>query len=61
MSEYNIAVVVGSLRRESFNRQMANGLATLFTPQFSLRQLEIGDLRFVTRTMIRTSQRPPSA
>jgi chromate reductase len=44
MSEYSIAVVVGSLRRESFNRQLANALATLFTPEFSLRQLEIGDL-----------------
>jgi len=44
MSEYNIAVVVGSLRRESYNRQLANALARLFTPQLSLRQLEIGDL-----------------
>ena len=44
MSEYNIAVIVGSLRRESYNRHLANALATLFTPEFSLRQLEISDL-----------------
>ena len=44
MSEYNVVVAIGSLRRESYNRQLANALATLFQPQFSLRQLEIGDL-----------------
>jgi len=44
MGQYNIGVVVGSLRRESYNRQLANALANLFTPEFSLRQLEIGDL-----------------
>ena len=44
MSEYNVVVLVGSLRRESYNRQLANALATLFQAQFSLRQLEIGDL-----------------
>ena len=44
MSEYNIAVVVGSLRRDSYNRQLANAVANLFAPQFSVRQVEIGDL-----------------
>ena len=44
MSRHNIAVLVGSLRRESYNRQLANVLATLFAPDFSLQQLEIGDL-----------------
>src|SRR4051812_7414606 len=44
MSDYNIAVLVGSLRRESYNRQLADALAALFTPHISLRQLEIGDL-----------------
>lgn len=44
MSKYNIAVVVGSLRRDSFNRKLATGLARLAPPDFSFKQLEIGDL-----------------
>ncbi len=44
MSKYNIAVVVGSLRRDSFNRKLATGLAKLAPPDFSFKQLEIGDL-----------------
>jgi chromate reductase, NAD(P)H dehydrogenase (quinone) len=44
MSQYQIAVVVGSLRRESFNRQLANGVIELAPREFSFRQLEIGDL-----------------
>lgn len=44
MSNYNIAVVVGSLRRDSFNRKLATGLARLAPPEFSFKQIEIGDL-----------------
>ncbi len=44
MNSYSIAVVVGSLRRDSFNRQMAGALARLAPPEFSLKQVEIGDL-----------------
>ena len=44
MSQYQIAVVVGSLRRDSINRALANALARLATPEFSFKQLEIGDL-----------------
>lgn len=44
MSQYQIAVVVGSLRRESYNRQLAQGVIRLAPPEFSFRQLEIGDL-----------------
>lgn len=44
MSQYQIAVLVGSLRRDSFNRQLAHALARLATPEFSFKQLEIGDL-----------------
>ena len=29
MAQLNIAVIVGSLRKESFNRQLANALARL--------------------------------
>ena len=44
MSQTNIAVLVGSLRRESFNRQLADGLARLAPQGVSFKQLEIGDL-----------------
>jgi len=40
---HQIAVVVGSLRRDSFNRRLATALAKL-APEFSFKQLEIGDL-----------------
>jgi chromate reductase len=41
---YDIAVIVGSLRRESFNRRFASALVKLAPSDFSFRQLEIGDL-----------------
>ena len=44
MSQYPIAVVVGSLRRDSYNRKLATALAKLAPPEFSFDQVEIGDL-----------------
>jgi chromate reductase len=44
MEKYPIAVLVGSLRRESLNRRLANALARLAPAGFTFRQLEIGDL-----------------
>ena len=44
MGQYQIAVVVGSLRRDSFNRRLASAIVKLAPPEFSFRQLEIGDL-----------------
>jgi chromate reductase len=44
MSQYKIAVIVGSLRKESFNRLLANAITKLMPPEFSLHQVEIGDL-----------------
>ena len=44
MSQYPIAVLVGSLRRESYNRKLATALAKLAPAEFSFTQLEIGDL-----------------
>jgi chromate reductase len=44
MSQYQIALVVGSLRRDSFNRQLANALVALAPPELSFKHLEIGDL-----------------
>ena len=44
MSEYKIAVIVGSLRRDSFNRKLAGGLMKLGPPDFSFNDVQIGDL-----------------
>jgi len=44
MSQYKIAVIVGSLRRESFNRKFAHALAKLAPADFVLKEVEIGDL-----------------
>ncbi|MFA7522492.1 MAG: NAD(P)H-dependent oxidoreductase [Halothiobacillaceae bacterium] len=44
MNQYPIAVVVGSLRRDSFNRKLATAIAKLAPPEFSFNQIEIGDL-----------------
>lgn len=44
MSKYQIAVVVGSLRHDSFNRRLASAVAKLAQPEFSFRQVQIGDL-----------------
>ena len=44
MTQYQIAVVVGSLRRESFNRKLAGAITRLASPEFSLKEVQIGDL-----------------
>ena len=44
MSQYQIALVVGSLRRDSFNRQLADALVKLAPQELSFNHLEIGDL-----------------
>lgn len=44
MTQYQIAVVVGSLRRDSFNRKMANAIVKLGPSEFSFKQVQIGDL-----------------
>ena len=44
MSQYRIAVVVGSLRKDSFNRKLADAIVKLAPPEFTFRQVQIGDL-----------------
>ncbi|HZE90490.1 MAG TPA: NAD(P)H-dependent oxidoreductase [Rhizobacter sp.] len=44
MAQLQIAVVVGSLRKESFNRQLVDGLLKLAPADFSFKHLQIGDL-----------------
>lgn len=44
MNHYQIALIVGSLRRESFNRKLASAVVKLAPPEFSFKSLSIGDL-----------------
>jgi chromate reductase len=44
MSKYHIALIVGSLRRDSFNRKLANAIVKLAPAEFSFKQVQIGDL-----------------
>ncbi|HEX3000843.1 MAG TPA: NAD(P)H-dependent oxidoreductase, partial [Methanoregula sp.] len=41
---YSIAVIVGSLRKGSYNRMLAGGLVQLAPKEFSFTYLPIGDL-----------------
>jgi chromate reductase len=44
MSKYQIAVIVGSLRTDSFNRKLASAIVKLAPAEFSFKQVQIGDL-----------------
>lgn len=44
MAQYHIGVIVGSLRKDSYNRKLASAIARLAPPEFVFKQLEIGDL-----------------
>lgn len=44
LPEFHIAVIVGSLRRESFNRKLADAMVQLAPADFTLKQLQIGNL-----------------
>lgn len=44
MSQTTIAVIVGSLRKDSFNRSLATALSKLAPPDFTFKHVEIGDL-----------------
>jgi chromate reductase len=44
MDQYQIAVIAGSLRQDSFNRRLARALTRMGPPEFSFKTLEIGDL-----------------
>ena len=44
MSTYKIAVLVGSLRRDSFNRKLARAVVKLAPPEFAFEQVRIDDL-----------------
>ena len=44
MSQYKIAIIVGSLRRESLNRKLADAVARLAPQYYVMNRIEIGDL-----------------
>jgi len=44
MNRYTIAVIVGSLRKDSLNQKLADALAKLAPPEFSFRTVRIDDL-----------------
>jgi chromate reductase, NAD(P)H dehydrogenase (quinone) len=44
MSTYRIAVIVGSLRRESLNQKLAAAIEKLAPPELSFKHVAIGDL-----------------
>jgi len=44
MAQYPIAVLVGSLRKDSLNRRLATAIARLAPREFELKQLRIDDL-----------------
>ena len=44
MSQYRIALLVGSLRRESINKQLATALTKMAPSSFTFHHCEIGDL-----------------
>jgi chromate reductase len=53
-----VAVLVGSLRKESFNRKMAHALASLAPNSLSLEIVEIGDLSHYNQDL---DSAPPSS
>ena len=54
-----IAVIVGSLRKESYNRKIALELARLAPPSLQLQMIEIGDLPFYNEDLDHAA--PPAA
>jgi chromate reductase len=44
MSQYQIAVIVGSLRKDSFNRKLASAVVKLAPSEFLFKQVHIADL-----------------
>lgn len=44
MDRYQIAVIVGSIRQDSFNRQLATAIAKLAPAEFTFEQLSIAEL-----------------
>jgi chromate reductase len=54
----NVAVIVGSLRKDSFNRKIANALTELAPPTLKLSIIEIGQLPMYNQDL---DDKPPAA
>ena len=57
MKRRDIAVVVGSLRHASFNRQLAGAVAKLAPSEFSFKHMRIDDLPLCNHTTTPTRPR----
>src|SRR5258707_548947 len=44
MHQYNIALIIGSLRKDSFNRKLANALVKMAPKDLLFKESKIGDL-----------------
>ena len=51
MNSYKIALVVGSLRKESFNRKLANTVVKPAPTEFSFNEQQIGNLPLYSISM----------
>ena len=56
---YKISVLIGSLRKQSFNRMLAKALMDIASPSVSLRIIEISDVPFYNEDL--ESESPPIA
>lgn len=60
MTPKDVAVFVGSLRKDSFNRKMARALAELAPASLSLKIVEIGQLPLYNEDLDDEAQPPPA-
>nr|WP_312128997.1 NAD(P)H-dependent oxidoreductase [Sphingobacterium multivorum] len=51
MSIYNVGIFVGSLRKESFNKKIAQFILDQEESKFSYRMIDIGDLPLYSRSL----------
>jgi chromate reductase, NAD(P)H dehydrogenase (quinone) len=61
MSSYKIAVIIGSLRRDAYNKQLANAVKRLGPKDFSFEDLRIDDLPLYSQDDARTSRNRSTA
>lgn len=61
MSTRSVAVIVGSLRKESFNRKLAHALAALAPPSLKLQIVEIGELPLYNQDLEEHGATPPAS